>query len=253
MPGAMDTMGIEYFIIVGVGAFAGGFVAGLAGFGTGITAMGVWLYALPPSVAATLVVVCSVASQIQTLPKIWHAITPARVVPFIVPGLIGVPFGTALLALVDVKTFKVGIGCLLLAYTANALLLGPRPPSNWGGRAADSTVGFLGGVLGGLAGLSGPLPTMWASLRGWSKDQRRAVFQAFNLSVLIAALIAHLVAGLMTRELGYAALTALPFTFLGARLGVALYARVSEEKFSRIILTLLGASGLTLVMMNLAS
>jgi len=247
-----NAMGVDYFMIVGLGALAGGFVAGLAGFGTGITAMGVWLYVLPPSVAATLVVVCSAASQVQTLPKIWHAIDPKRVLPFIVPGLIGVPFGTALLSMVDVKTFKIGIGCLLLAYTTNALLVGKRPPSSWGGRTADGTVGFFGGVLGGLAGLSGPLPTMWASLRGWSKDQRRAVFQAFNLSILIAALLSHTVAGLMTRDLGLAVLTALPFTFLGSRLGVALYARVSEERFSKIILALLGLSGLTLVVMNLA-
>ncbi len=248
-----SAMGVDYFIVVGLGALAGGFVAGLAGFGTGITAMGVWLYVLPPSIAATLVVVCSAASQVQTLPKIWHAVEPKRVLPFIIPGLIGVPFGTALLALVDVKTFKIGIGCLLLAYTANALLLGPRPASSWGGRAADGAVGFLGGLLGGLAGLSGPLPTMWASLRGWSKDQRRAVFQAFNLSILMAALLSHAVAGLMTRELGIAVVTALPFTFLGAKLGVALYARVSEEKFSKIILTLLGLSGLTLVVMNITA
>ncbi|MFT5510721.1 MAG: putative membrane protein YfcA [Hyphomicrobiaceae bacterium] len=44
----LDAMQIEYFIVVGLGALAGGFVAGLAGFGTGITAMGIWLYVLPP-------------------------------------------------------------------------------------------------------------------------------------------------------------------------------------------------------------
>lgn len=242
----------EYYIIVALGALAGGFVAGLAGFGTGITAMGVWLYALPPAVAATLVVVCSAASQIQTLPKIWHAVEPRRVLPFVLPGLIGVPFGTALLALIDVRTFKIGIGCLLLAYTANALLIGPRCPSTWGGRRADSVVGFFGGVLGGLAGLSGPLPTMWASLRGWTKDQRRAVFQVFNLSILTAALLSHAFAGLMTHDLAIAAATALPFTLIGAALGVAVYAQVSEEKFSRIILALLGLSGLALILTNIA-
>lgn len=243
-------MEIEYFVVVGLGALAGGFVAGLAGFGTGITAMGIWLYALSPSVAATLVVVCSAASQIQTLPKIWHAVDRKRVLPFIIPGLIGVPFGTALLSSIDVRTFKIGIGCLLLAYTTNTLLLGRRPANHWGGRAADGTVGLFGGILGGLAGLSGPLPTMWASYRGWSKDQSRAVFQAFNLSILSAALLSHAVSGFMTRELGYAVLAALPFTLLGSWLGVTLYSRVSEEKFSRIVLVLLGLSGLILIVTN---
>ena len=34
-----------------VGALAGGFVSGLAGFGTGLMALGIWLYVLPPSMA----------------------------------------------------------------------------------------------------------------------------------------------------------------------------------------------------------
>jgi hypothetical protein len=34
----------------------------------------------------------------------------------------------------------------------------------------DALVGFAGGILGGLAGLSGPLPTLWASVRGRGKD-----------------------------------------------------------------------------------
>lgn len=246
-------MQIEYFIVVGLGALAGGFVAGLAGFGTGITAMGVWLYVLPPPVAATLVVVCSAFSQVQTLPKIWHAVERNRVLPFIVPGLAGVPIGTTLLSLLDIRTFKIGIGCLLLAYTTNALLVGGREPNSWGGKAADGTVGFLGGILGGLAGLSGPLPTMWAGLRGWSKEQSRAVFQAFNLSILCAALLSHAVSGFMTQELGYAVLAALPFTWLGSWLGIVLYGRVSEAIFSRIILVLLGLSGVTLIVTNALS
>ena len=52
-----------------------GFVAGLAGFGTGLTALGIWLHVMPPPVAASLVVVCSVAAQVQTIPVIWRSST----------------------------------------------------------------------------------------------------------------------------------------------------------------------------------
>ena len=63
-------MGIEQLIVITFGALAGGFVSGLAGFGTGITAISIWLYAVSPPVAASLVVVCSVIAQVQTLPAI---------------------------------------------------------------------------------------------------------------------------------------------------------------------------------------
>jgi uncharacterized membrane protein YfcA len=128
----------------------------------------------------------------------------------------------------------------------------PRHPIAWGGRAADAGVGFGGGVLGGLAGLSGPLPTMWATLRAWGKDDRRSVFQAFNLTVLIAALMAHAASGLLTLELGRLVVFALPGTFLGAWLGARLYRRLSDQRFDTIVLLLLGASGIVLIATSVA-
>ena len=165
----MDTI-----LVVMAGALAGGFVAGLAGFGTGLVALGIWLHVLPPVAAASLVVICSVVSQLQTIPVVWHAIAPRRVLPFVIPGLIGVPVGTALLTRLDPASFRFGMGLFLLGYSLFSLVWGKGLAIAWGGRAADGAVGLAGGVLGGLAGLSGPLPTVWAALRGWGKDERRA-------------------------------------------------------------------------------
>jgi hypothetical protein len=77
-------------------------------------------------------------------------------------------------------------GVLLLVFPT-ALYLNPIAVS-FGGRVADAMVGFAGGILGGLAGLSGPLPILWASVRGWGKDERRGVFQTFNWTILTASL-----------------------------------------------------------------
>lgn len=56
------------------GALAGGFVSGLTGFGTGLTALGLWLHVLEPTVAAVLVVVCSVVGQLQSLFRLRRAV-----------------------------------------------------------------------------------------------------------------------------------------------------------------------------------
>jgi uncharacterized membrane protein YfcA len=244
-------MGIEQILFVLAGALAGGFVSGLAGFGTGITAMAIWLYAVPPPVAATLVILCSVVAQLQTLPAIWHSINIKRVVWFILPGLIGVPVGTALLTRLDPQILKVGIGTLLLTFSAYMLLRHARPGSAWGGRLADAIIGLGGGVLGGLAGLSGVLPTMWATVRGWTKSESRGVFQSFNTTILGVALLAHAATGLLTREVGWAFLAALPGTLIGAQIGIRAYRRLSDHRFRVIILALLCLSGGTLVWTNL--
>ena len=42
------------YAILLFGALAGGFVSGLAGFGTALMALGIWLYILPPAIAVPL-------------------------------------------------------------------------------------------------------------------------------------------------------------------------------------------------------
>ena len=234
-------------LVVAAGALAGGFVSGMAGFGTGLIAVGFWLYVMDPAPAATLVAICSVAAQAQTLPNVWHAVDRHRVWPMLAAGLVGVPVGTALLSRVDPAIFRLSVGVLLVAFSGFMLLGRVRSRLTWGGRIADSAVGFGGGVLGGLAGLSGPLPTAWATMRGWSKDDARGVFQVFNLVILGAVVVWHAATGLLTAALGWLALVAVPATSLGAWLGVRAYRRLSERRFREIVLGLLGASGLALI------
>jgi uncharacterized protein len=198
------------------GALAGGFVSGLAGFDTGLVALGIWLHVIEPRVAASLVVVCSVVSQAQTIPTIWHAIRPARLWPFI-EGLIGVAIGTMLLARVDPGPARDRHTPRRVfgrdARWPTALATGARRAG------AHAAIGFAGGIMGGLAGLSGTLPTMWATPRAWGKDERRGVFQAFNLTILSATLIAHTVAGMLSAEFERLVLLALPGTVTRACLG----------------------------------
>jgi hypothetical protein len=240
-------LGLDQIILVLVGALAGGLVNGLTGFGTALTALGIWLFALPPTVAATLVIICSVASQLQTLPMIWRTILWKRVVVFVAPGILGVPIGTWLLPHIDPRIFKIGVGCLLLGYSAYALARRAELKTTWGGHIADGVVGFVGGILGGLAGVSGAPPVIWTDIRGWTKDQRRGVLQMFNTAVLSFAFVLHAVSGLLTREVAMAALVALPGSIAGAHIGAAVYRRLADHSYQRIIMVLLMISGLILI------
>ena len=244
-------MGVSELVVV-AGSLAGGFVSGLLGFGTGLTALAAWLTVLDPVVAAPLTVVCSIVAQGQTLPAIWHAIVWPRVLPFILGGVLGVPVGTLLLPHVSVAGFKLFIAVLLTVYCSFMLLQRSAPTIRWGGRAANGVVGLAGGIMGGLAGLSGVPPTIWASLRGWSKDQKRGVFQAFNLTTLSLAAISQAIGGFMTLEVGYVCLIALPGTVLGAWLGRRIYDQLGDGRFGQIVLVLLLFSGLSLIVTSLS-
>jgi uncharacterized membrane protein YfcA len=234
-------------LVILAGALAGGFINGLAGFGTGLVALGFWLHVIDPAPAATLAAACSVISQVQTMPAIWHAIDMRRIWPMVAAGLLGVPVGTVLLSWVDLHVFRLCVGLFLIGFSSFMLLGRARTPLIWGGRTADGAIGFGGGVLGGLAGLSGPLPIVLATLRGWSKDERRGVFQVFNLVILAATVLLHVAIGLHTAGLGWLVGIALPGTVTGAWLGSRSYRRLSDMHFEKVVLCLLAVSGVTLV------
>ena len=232
---------------IAAGAMAGGFVSGFTGFGTALTAIGVWLQIMPPGVVAMLVLICSVASQASSMPAVFHAIEARRVLPFVLPGILGVPVGAWLLAHLDPVWVRLGVGVLLVAYSSFLLLRRPRAGVEWGGRAADSAVGFAGGVLGGLIGLSGALPTLWATLRDWNKLESRTVFQSFNLTLGALALATHVWSGMLTGPVLRACVVALPAVFFGTWLGVRAWHRVGERGFRTAILLLLMLSGVLLL------
>ena len=244
-------MGAAEIAIVFFGALVGGLVNGLTGFGTAITTLGIWVHAMPPAAAASLAIICAVASQAQTLHLIWRNIRWKRVAAFVIPGLVGVPLGTLVLPMVDPTIFKRGLGAFLVIYPAYVLLRSRHIAWAFGGAGADGAVGFGGGFLGGLTGLSGVLPVVWTDIRGWSKDERRAVVQSFNMAILSLALLTHVATGLLNRQVAIEAIAALPGTIGGAWLGAFIYRRLADRGYQRIVMLLLIASGIGLIWASL--
>lgn len=230
------------------GTLLGAFASGLAGFAYALLASAVFLHAMAPVEATALILLGSALAQCFTIWRFRAAIDRRRLGPFLVAGLLGVPLGTVLLGSVDARILRDVVGAFLVFYATYALAApGLRAPL-WGGRGADAAIGFAGGVLGGLAGLSGALPTIWCGIRGWSRDVQRAVFQPYILVLQIWALIALAWnGGLDTALLGRFALS-LPALVLGVWLGMRLYARIDERRFRQVILVLLLVSGIGLVL-----
>jgi uncharacterized protein len=234
--------------ILMLGACLGGFASGLTGFGYGMVALGIWLHALPPHVAAPLSVLCSVASQLLTLPRVWPTIAWQRAAPFIFAGVAGIPIGAELLGLLDPTLFKRVLGACLAVYAGFLLLVDVRWTTRWGGETADVGIGFFGGILGGLAGLSGSILVVWSTLRGWGKDEKRGIFQAFNFSMLTVSGLTHAWQGLHTPRVGAAVIIAVPLSLVMAALGHQIYQRLSATRFDRIVLWLLLFAGLGLLL-----
>ena len=60
---------------------------------------------------------------------------------------------------------------------------------------ADAGVGILGGVMAPLSGFSRLAPALWCTLRGYTKDEHRAVLQNFNSVVLSVTFGSNILSG----------------------------------------------------------
>ncbi len=238
--------------IAALGAAFAGFTSGFAGFGSALVASGIWLYVLPAPDVPPLVVMLSVVGQLVSLTTVRHAFDWRQTLPYLIGGALGVPLGIAALSAASPLVIKIAVGSFLIAYTLYRLLQRKDIVIGaWGGRLADAAIGLGGGVLGGFAGLSGPLPLIWLQLRGGPSDAQRATYQPFNLIVLAIASVGMAISGQVTRDVLVVALICCPVTFIGALIGARAYARVSPQVFQRVVLLLLLVSGCVLLLSSL--
>jgi len=241
-------MTTHFFLLLAAGAIAGGLVNGLAGFGTALFALGFWLQIMSPTQAVSVVVIMSIVSGLQGLYVVRHSIAanPGRLARFLLPAFVGVPFGTAILSMIDPETLKLGIAIFLMLYGAFFIARRSLPKFERPTPVGDCMIGLAGGVLGGAASLSGALPTMWCALRPWTKMEQRAVLQPFNVAVLALTATVLAIKGSYTGHVLIVIATALPITVIAAQVGIVIYRQLSDDQFRRLLITLMFVSGLVL-------
>jgi uncharacterized membrane protein YfcA len=226
--------------------FAAALVAGLAGFAFGIVAAAVWLHVLTPLQAASLIIAFGLVVQGYAVWKLRHGLSWSRLWPFLIGAAVGVPLGVGILGFADPAHVRAGVGVLLVLYSLHGLAR-PAVKPVAAGAAADAGVGFLNGILGGMTGLAGILVTIWCGLRGWKKDEQRAVFQPVGVAIFAMSAIWLGAKGAVSADTVRLFLVGLPVLLAGTWLGLKLYGRLDEAAFRRVVLVLLLVSGATLV------
>lgn len=233
-----------------LGAASAGLVQGVSGFALALVASVFWSGVVPPAMFGPLIALTSTAGQLLSIRTVLPALDLRRAAPMVAGGLAGVPFGVAMIPGIDAASFRLGVGLLLCVYCPAMLLLRRLPRLTWGGRAGDAAAGFVGGVMGGLAGLAGPGPILWCALRGWDRDTQRAMFQTFLIATQAGSVLAYAATGLITAEVLRIEAWVLPCALLPSLLGTMLYARLGGEAFRRLVLAILGLTGVALVVQS---
>ena len=243
----MDGLPLELPIFL-LATFAGAVVAGLSGFAFGLVAASIWLYILSPLQSTTLIIAFGLIVQGYSVWKLRRALDWKKLWPFIIGAAIGVPAGVAVLTWANPAYVGMGVGVFLILYSLYAWFRPALKPVTGGGAAADAGIGFLSGVLGGMTGLAGILVTIWSGLRGWPKDQQRAVFQPVAVAIFLMSAIWLGAKGAITADTIKLFAIGLPVLIAGTWLGLKLYGRLDEATFRKVVLVLLFASGVGLIL-----
>lgn len=245
--GMLAGLTLETLGFLWLGALVGGIAAGGSGFAFALAASSIWLHRIDPLHSAILITGSGVILHLTTIwPQRKH-VDGGKLWPFVAGGFAGIPIGVYLLARTDAGLLKTLLGIFLIVFGTYAVLAPRLHTFSAGGRPADATVGFIGGVLGGIGGYSGVLPTIWTQLRGWPKETARGVYQSYVIIIQTVTLIGIILATF--DRLGLLLLVAvLPPVLLGTWIGWRIYGRLDERRFRQMMGLLLLASGATLVL-----
>jgi uncharacterized protein len=235
-------------VVLAIGAAIGGLVQGISGFAFAMVAVSIWtLGGLDPRTVSVMGVFGGVTGQIISAIRVRRGFHFSILWPFVGGSAIGIPIGTRLLPYLDPNRFKLVLGSLLVVCCSAMLASSKLPHIRRGGKAADAVVGLLGGIMSPLSGFSGLAPALWATVRGYTKDEHRAVLQNFNLIVLSATFLSLVWAGRVHSEMfprmALIAAALIPPSIYGSKI----YVGMSPAAFRQGVLWLLVGAGVVML------
>ena len=235
--------------LLAAGAAAGGAIFGMIGFAYGIV-MSVFLHhGFVAADVVFIVVAGALVLNVGMLPKFAREIRWRAAVPYLAGATVGLPLGLWLLAILDARTIRLFVGALVVAYGLFALRQQSREPFRIAGaygKAVDTGIGFVGGVIGGVSGLGPLVPGVWYGLRGLDKVQQRALTTPYGLWVQGLMVAWLLASGWVSRQAIEGLALATPVMLVAAWLGLRAFDRISTRAFQRavVILAIVGAATL---------
>ena len=238
-----------FYTFLILGAFVGGFVNGLSGFGTALFALGFFLAIMSPLEAVALIVLMSLfAGVISARPLLkYMPVNQRSILGLTLPGIIFVPIGVWALSYISVDMLRLIVAVLLLLYGGYFSLRATLPRITGAFPVTDAVIGAVGGLLGGMGGLSGALPTMWLAMRDFEKHDARAILQAYNMTLLFIAFLVLIYNNAYDETLLLSAVIAIPVAMSATPLGLFVFKKLSTDQFKRLLISMMLISGVVML------
>lgn len=221
------------------------FVHGLAGFGIGLVSLAFLPFVMSPVTAIVVMTIYTIVFSFGMLVPLRREVKLRALALLGAGTLAGTPLGVWVLAALPVTVLTRLIGAALIAIVSLEWL-GIYPARLRGSRWALGA-GVAAGVAGGAVGTPGPPVVLYTATQEWSPRAVKATLQAFFLINQAVILVGYWWAGLVTPDVWRATAVFFAPAALALVLGVALFDRVDQARFRRIVFAVLFASGAALL------
>lgn len=234
----------------------GMFVSLFAGFITGITAFGFAVVAVPllilffdPKVAVPIVTINSAMTGMYLFFELRKMMQPHKIIPLIIGGAIGLPFGVYILAVLDKNILKISVGAIITIF-AVFLALGIKKEMK-NEKYISVLVGLVSGLLKGSASLSGPPLVLFFINQNNEKEVFRANLTLYFMIMGTLAIMALAIGKLVSfNVLGYSAWFVVP-TILGTWFGSKICIHVNPVPFRNLSLAVVIIAGILSILSGL--
>jgi uncharacterized membrane protein YfcA len=226
--------------------FAAAAVSSIAGFAFSAIAGAALFHFVDTQVhGVQIMLTSSIAIQLYCVLRLRQTIFLGTLLPFVLGGVLGLAPGLYLLLHTPQHLYLLAMGAFLVIYGV-FMLTRRHYKIERDGILTRVTLGGLGGITGATAAFPGAFVTIWCNMRGWTKEQQRAIYQPFILVMQIATLLLLSAiaptGGNVSLDLALYIIPALAGTHIGLRIFRAL----SQSQFNVVVDVFLVASGIAL-------
>jgi uncharacterized protein len=237
-------------IVAVIGALLfSGIVKGILGIGLPLTAVPLLNLLIDlPSAIALLTIPLFLSNVSQALQGEGTIAVSRELLPILVPLLAGILLGAELVLSLDYKVLLGGVGAFLLVSTifmfAAPKLTIPRQFNGW----LAPFVGFLSGIMGGIAALYGPPLISYMVARGLNQQEfvkKISILYTFAAAVMIVAFTGF--GAMAGRDWVISSFAMVP-VFLGMRIGESGRTKLAPQLFRNLVLVVVLISAVQMIL-----
>lgn len=224
---------------------AAGFTQGVTGFGFGLLAIPLLSLFIDIKTGVPL---CSLLGILVTAflsLRLRKHIDRRKILPLLFGCIPGVAVGTLVLKKAPAGLLSLLMGVMLIAYVLYRLTGKQQPRSihpQWAYAA-----GFFTGAISSAFSAGGPPTIIYATLRGWDKNEIKATLSGFFLAGGLTVITAHALSGLTTSLVLHYFLLSAPVVIAGVLTGSLLYDRIDTTAYLKLLHYLLLAMGILMI------